>query len=113
MGETDEVDAYFFDELHLLIDEIVGHGGCVSGVVFVAVGSAEKKALAVEFERAMLDPLGMAKAEFFVCGVFAARVFDGDAALVELRLGGTPQVWTWDGEGCQGHGVFPRLNCVT
>ena len=74
MGEADEVDAHVFDELHLLFDEIVGHGGGVVRVVFVAVGSAEEEAFAVELEGAVLDPLGVAEAEVFVGGVFEASL---------------------------------------
>ena len=66
MGETDEVGAHVLDELHLLLDEIVGHGGGVAGVVFVAMGSAEEEALAVELEGAVLDEFGVANAEGLV-----------------------------------------------
>ncbi len=59
--EADEVDASILDELHLLVDQVVGHGGGISSVVFVAVGSAEQQALAVEFEGAVLDPLGVSQ----------------------------------------------------
>jgi len=90
VGEADEVRAHIFDEVHFLSDQVVGHGGGVSGVVFVAVGSAEQEALAVELEGAVLDPLGVTEAECLVCGVFAARAFDGDAALVEVKAGGAP-----------------------
>ncbi len=68
VSKADEVRAHILDELHLLVDEVVGHGGGVACVVFVAVGSAEEEALAVELEGAVLDPLGMTQAEGFVRG---------------------------------------------
>ncbi len=72
VGETDEVRAHVLDELHLLVDEVVGHGGCVACVVFVAMGSAEEESLAVELEGAVVDPLGVANAEGLLRDVLAA-----------------------------------------
>ena len=64
------------------------------------MGSAEKETFAVELEGAVLDPLGVADAE-----VFAGQKFRGgsgvecDAALVEVRVCGTPEMGSWHGEG--------------
>jgi N-acetylglutamate synthase/N-acetylornithine aminotransferase len=60
VGEADEVDTHVLDELHLLVDEVVGDGGGVACVVFVAVRAAEEKTFAVEVEGAVLAWSGRA-----------------------------------------------------
>ncbi len=67
--EADEVHAHVLDELHLLTDEVVGHRGCIAGVVFVAMGAAQEEAFAIELEGAMFDELGVADAEGLVSDV--------------------------------------------
>ena len=64
--EADEVCAHVFDELHLLIEQVVGHGRSVAGVIFVAVGSRAIAALSVQLERSMVDEFGVANAEGLV-----------------------------------------------
>ncbi len=72
VGEANEVGSHLFDELHLLLDEVIGHPGRVTGVVFVAMGSAKEKAFAIKLERSMLDPLGMTYPEGLAGRVLAA-----------------------------------------
>ena len=64
--EADEVCAHVFDELHLLIEQVVGHRRSVACVIFVAMGSAQQQTLAVQLEGPMVDELSVANAEGLV-----------------------------------------------
>jgi hypothetical protein len=55
-------------------------------MVFVAAGSAQQKAFAVELEGAVLDPLGVTNAEGLTNRIFRSGPLMQDyAALVEMR----------------------------
>src|SRR5580704_7715114 len=112
VGETDEVRAHFLDEVHLLIDEVVGHGGCVACMVFVAMSSAEEESLAVELEGAVLDPLGVTYAEGLLRDVLAVWTGEGNAAYVEIRGGRAPEDGCGYAEGNDFGGRGPRFHRV-
>src|SRR5690242_7633675 len=61
--KPDEVDTHLLHQLHLLIDEIVGHGGGVASMVLMAVRAAQEQTLAIELEGAVFNKLGVADAE--------------------------------------------------
>jgi hypothetical protein len=88
MGETNEVGTHLFNEVHLLLDEIVGHGCGVTGVIFVSMRSAEEEAFSVELEGAMIDPFGVPNPKGLVRCVLSVGSGQRDAALVECRLAG-------------------------
>ena len=98
--KTDEVCANLLDELHLLIEKVVRYRGGVAGMVFVAMRAAQKEAFAVELERAVLHPLGVANAEALLRDGFGnGSGLERNAALVEMRVGGAPEMGFVDGEG--------------
>ena len=64
--QPDEICAHVLDEVHLLVEQVVGHRRCVAGVVFVAMRPAQQQTLAIQLERAMVDEFGVADAEGLV-----------------------------------------------
>jgi len=92
VSKTNEVRAHLLDEVHLLLDQVVRHCCGVACVIFMAVRSAEKQPFAVELEGSVVDPFRMTNAKGLASKVSPAGAGKRNTALVEVRVGGTPQV---------------------
>jgi hypothetical protein len=90
VAKPNKVRAHVLHRLEGFPHDVIRHGGGDSSVIFMIVRAAKQEPLAIELDRAALDPLDRAHAEARVHRLLAIFGFQSNLAIVESGCLGRP-----------------------